>query len=165
MQQGREFVRLIPREGLRALLRKLHDEEVGGFDFASEDGFQALANHCAELLPLPPFEIWAQDFARNRIAHGGPESPPLAPTLAAEKTVTVAVAEFLSEGGEEWIASLEVRENDRGWTGTIRFHRDGSTQVCRTGPIIREEHPESVRMRFEGFDRTTLSALLRSALP
>jgi len=164
LQQGREFVRLIPREGLRALLRELH-EEVGGFDFASEDGFQALARHCADLLPLPPFEIWARDFARNRVAYGGPEAPPLAPALAAQQTVTVAVAEFRSEGGEEWIASLEVREIDRGWTGTVRFHRHGSHEVCRTGPIIREAHPESVRTRFEGFDRTTLSALLRSALP
>lgn len=163
-QQGRDFVRLIPREGVRALLRKLHDD-VGGFDFSAENGFEALAAHCAELLPLPPFDVWARDFASNRVAYGGPEAPPLAPAMASKQTVTVAVVDFRAERGDEWVASLEVRELDRGWTGTVRFHRPGSAAACRTGPIIRESHPESVRTRFEGFDRTTLSALLRSALP
>lgn len=164
IQQGRDFLALVPREGLRALLRELNDAERG-FDFGTTDGFEALARHCADLLPLPPFDVWARDFAHNRAAYGGPDAPPLAPTHAARDAVTVAVTEFLSDRGEEWVASLEVRALDRRWTGTVRFHRPASAATCRTGPILREDDPESVRARFAGFDRTTLSALLRSALP
>jgi hypothetical protein len=164
VQQGRDLVALLPREGLRALLREMHDAGAA-FDFGSADGFEALAHRCADLLPLPPFEVWARDFAQNRAAYGGPDAPPLAPSRATEEAVTVAVAEFLSDRGEEWIASLEVRQLDLRWTGTVRFHRSTSAATCRTGPILRESDPESVRARFAGFDRTTLSALLRSALP
>lgn len=164
VQQGRDLVALLPREGLRALLREMHEAGTA-FGFGSTDGFEALAHRCADLLPLPPFEVWARDFANNRVAYGGPEAPPLAPTRAAEDAVTVAVVEFLSDRGEEWVASLDVRQVDLRWTGTVRFHRPTSAATCRTGPILRESDPESVRARFAGFDRTTLSALLRSALP
>lgn len=164
LQQGREFLALIPREGLRALLREMH-AAAGGFDFESADGFEALARRCVDLLPLPPFEVWALDFARNRSAYGGPEAPSLGPALAAEDPVTVAVADFLDDRGTEWVASLEVRELDHRWIGTVRFHRPTSAATCRTGPILRETNPEDVHARFAGFGRTTLSALLRSALP
>ena len=164
VQQGRELVALLPREGLRALLREMHDAGTA-IDFASAGGFETLAHRCADLLPLPPFDVWARDFARNRAAYGGPESPPLAPTRASGEAVTVAVVDFLNDRGEEWVASLEVRRQDLLWTGTVRFHRPASAAACRTGPILREADPESVRARFDGFDRTTLSALLRSALP
>ena len=113
----------------------------------------------------PPFAEWALDFANNRAAYGGPDAPPLAPSRAAVGAVTVALVDFLSDRGEPWVAALEVRELDQLWTGTVRFHRPDSAATCRTGPILREEDPEGVRARFEAFDRTTLSALLRSALP
>jgi hypothetical protein len=79
--------------------------------------------------------------------------------------VIVAVAEFVSERSEEWIASLELRALGEVWSGAVVFHRPAAPATCRTGPILREEHPEEVRARFESFDRTTLCALLRSALP
>lgn len=164
MQQGRDLLALLPREGVREMLREMHADR-GGFDFERADGFEELARMCVDLLPLPPFDVWAQDFALNRAAYGGPDAPPLAPALGGDETATVAVREFRSERGEEWVASLELRDLDGRWTGTLRFHHPASAATCRTGPILRESRPEGVRERFDGFDRTTLSALLRSALP
>ncbi|MDT8368190.1 MAG: hypothetical protein RQ745_03210 [Longimicrobiales bacterium] len=163
-QQGRDLLALLPREGLRALLRT-REGRSEGFDGATQDDFEALARRCAELLPLPPFEVWARDFARNRAAYGGPEAPPLAPPAGSDAPVTVAVAEFTSEHGEEWVASLELSAVGPLWAGTVRFHDSLASVTCRTGPILRETHPEEVRARFTGFNRTTLNALLRSALP
>jgi len=164
LQQGRDLLAILPREGVRALLRGIHEQE-GAVEFESADGFERLARRCADLLPLPPFDAWALDFARNRAAYGGPDAPPLAPALDHASGATVAVRDFHSLRGESWVASLEVRDLDGRWTGTLRFHQPGSSASCRTGPILREERPEEVRERFDAFDRSTLCALLRSALP
>lgn len=164
LQQGRDLLALLPRDGVRDLLREMHADR-GSFDFCGADSFEELARRCVDLLPLPPFDVWAQDFALHRAAYGGPEAPPLAPALGGEEVATVAVREFRSERGEEWVASLELRDLDGRWVGALRFHRPEADITCRTGPILREARPENVRERFEGFDRTTLSALLRSALP
>lgn len=162
VQQGRDLLALLPREGMREVLRSLHVGEDEGFDFALDDGFEALAAKCAGLLPLPPFEVWARDFGAHRAAYGGAEAAPLANSSGP---VVVAVAEFTSESGDEWVASLELRALGEVWSGAVLFHRPSTPGTCRTGPILREPHPEDVRSRFEGFDRTTLRALLRSALP
>ncbi len=164
LQQGRDLLALLPRDGVRDLLRDMHADR-GGFDFQSADGFEELARRCVGLLPLPPFDIWAQDFALHRAAYGGPDAPPLAPALEGNEAATVAVRDFRSERSEDWVASLELRDLDGRWTGAVRFHRPEAAIICRTGPILREARPEDVRKRFEAFDRTTLSALLRSALP
>ena len=164
LQQGRDLLALLPREGVRHLLRQMHADR-GGFDFQTADGFEELARLCVDLLPLPPFDVWARDFSLHRAAYGGPEAPPLAPALGGDAAATVAVRDFRSERGEEWVASLELSDLDGRWAGAVRFHRPESDSTCRTGPILRETRPEDVRERFEGFDRTTLGALLRSALP
>jgi hypothetical protein len=163
LQQGRELLALLPREGIRSLLRRrLTDERSGtGSQFAMEE----LASACAELLPLPPFEIWLRDFHANRPAYleidvlgpAGPEGPEGAP-------VTVAVRSFLADG-EAWTAELIVRADPPGWCGSLHFRRGESQAGARTGDVFRADRAEGIRERFRSFDDHTLQAFLRSSLP
>jgi hypothetical protein len=123
-----------------------------------------LARRCADLLPLPPFHVWAEDFHRSRRAYGSQPGPPLAPLAADGGPVTVAVRDVRHKGGE-WVAQLALRPLGALWVGHVRFHPAGLPDFVQTGEILREESPEEVRRRFEGFDDRTLQALLRSVLP
>lgn len=163
IQQGRELLTLLPREGIRALLR----QRIASAPATSGSGLamEELAHVCAELLPLPPFAVWLQDFQEHRRAHlevdhlgpSGPEGPQGAP-------VTVAVRSFLADG-EGWTAELVVRPEGERWCGVLHFHRGEGAPVARTGDIFSEVRPEEVRARFRAFDDHTLRAFLRSSLP
>lgn len=164
LQQGRELLTLLPREGIRSLLR----QRLAGERPASESQFamEELASACADLLPLPPFEVWLRDFQTNRPAHlevdvlgsAGPEGPEGAP-------VTVAVRSFLADG-EAWTAELVVRADPPGsWCGSLHFRRGEGRALARTGEVFREAGAQRVRERFRAFDDHTLRAFLRSCLP
>ena len=166
--QGRELLNLVPREGVRSLLRLLHD--VDGMptssdgDSASGDALDRLAELCRRLLPLPPFEVWTEDFHRARSAYAGLPGPPLAPQAEDGRPVTVAVR-ALTHRSEPWVADLALRPLEGRWVGHVRFHRPGDPSFVQTGEILREDTPQDVRERFGDFDEGTLVALLRSALP
>jgi hypothetical protein len=163
IQQGRELLTLLPREGIRALLRhrlaSARPRESSGL------AMEELAAACADLLPLPPFERWLQDFRHNRTAYlesdtfgpAGPQSPEGAP-------VTVAVRSFLADG-EAWTAELVVHPDGPRWCGLLHFHRGEGEPMARTGEIFRESRSDVVRDRFRSFDDHTLRAFLRSSLP
>lgn len=165
LQQGRELLTLLPREGIRVLLRRrlLADRAGGDPGLAMEE----LATACADLLPLPPFAVWLRDFQEHRRAYletdvlgpAGPEAPEGAP-------VTVAVRSFLADG-EAWTAELVVRQGSDGrrWDGCLHFHRGEGDPVARTGDVFSEPRAEEVRERFRAFDDHTLRAFLRSSLP
>jgi hypothetical protein len=123
-----------------------------------------LAGHCATLLPLPPFERWAEDFYRARSAYDPIPGPPMAPAAPDGSPVTVEVRS-LAFGGGHWTAGLALRPEGGGWTGHIRFHAREEGPVYATGEVFREGSPLAVRQRFQGFDDHTLGAFLRSALP
>lgn len=164
-RQGRELLTLLPREGLRSIIRAVRDAGECDLDFSSSDGLQLLAERCERLLPLPPFEEWIRDFRRNQAAYGGPEAPPIAPEGVDRGPVTVDVREFLAIDGTSWVAALDLQGAEDRWTGSLRFHSPSEAVVCRTGAILREEDPRAVRDRFLGFDQATLQALLRSTRP
>jgi hypothetical protein len=160
-RQGRDLLVLLPREGVRALVRRLRDR-----DREAEVTLDRLAVLAVELLPLPPFRVWLEDFHRNRAAHfeiaesptgDGPNSPDGVP-------VTVEVRSF-AVGVDEWVASLCVHPVERGWHGSIHFHRPPDPQAVRTADVFREVDASAVRERFRAFDAHTLQAFLRSALP
>lgn len=160
--QGRELLNVIPREGIRSLIRSLRERghpapPVNG------DTLEWLATRCAELLPLPPFEVWARDFYAARHAYEGLPGPPLAPETGDGEPVTVEVR-GLRHDGREWMAALALRPLGRQWVGHIRFHPSGEARVFTTGDIFRETSPVAVRRRFRGFDDHTLGAFLRSCL-
>lgn len=162
--QGRELLNVIPREGVRSLLRHFRAREDGSGSAAAGDVLGWLAERCGDILPLPPFEVWALDFHGAREAYAAEPGPPLAPKAPDGEPVTVEVR-TLSHRGERWVAALALRPQHDLWVGHIRFHREEAAAVFTTGDIFREATPLDVRQRFSGFDDHTLNAFLRSALP
>jgi hypothetical protein len=162
-RQGRELLVLVPREGLRALLRA-HSRELGAAP-RSDPGLDALADFAASLVPLPPFDVWVEDFRDHRAAHLTQSDPPLAdgPGAPAGDSVTIDVLTF-SSGNEEWVAELQVRSVPEGWRGSIHFHRPGEAGAGCTGEVFREPHVTALRERFRGCDGGTFRAFLRSVL-
>lgn len=160
--QGRDLLTVIPREGIRSLIRHLRTR--GHPPPAPEgDTLRWLATRCADLLPLPPFEVWARDFHGSRDAYEGLPGPPLAPETGDGEPVTVEVR-TLKEGDREWMAALALRPLDGQWVGHIRFHPAGESRGFTTADIFREASPGAVRRRFRSFDTHTLGAFLRSCL-
>lgn len=162
--QGRELLNVIPREGVRSLLRHFRASEDLPADEGGEEILAGIASRCSRLLPLPPFEEWVKDFHESRSEYASFPGPPFAPQAPDGEPVTVEVR-TLVHGEQEWVASLALRPADDAWVGHVRFHPQGSDRVFRTGDIFREPSPIDVRERFQSFDDRTLNAFLRSALP
>lgn len=160
--QGRELLRVVPREGIRTLIRHFRRE---GHPAPPVDGDTLgwLATRCAALLPLPPFEVWAADFYRARSAYEEIPGPPLAPATGDGEPVTVDLQSLWHED-REWTAALALRPLDGQWVGHIRFHPLGGGRVFTTADIFREASPVAVRRRFRSFDSRTLGAFLNSSL-
>lgn len=164
--QGRELLNLMPREGVRSLLRVLRDVDGGPpeGESGSEETLDRLGELCRRLLPLPPFEVWIEDFNRARSAYADLPGPPLAPQALDGSPVTVDVRS-VTHRGDPWVADLALRPLEARWVGHVRFHRPGDPSFVQTGEILREDSPLEVRTRFRDFDDGTLVALLRSVLP
>lgn len=162
--QGRELLNVIPREGVRSLLRHFRADAPGDAPREGEDLLEWLALRCGDLLPLPPFELWVRDFHQARGAYATEPGPPLAPEAPGGEHVTVEVRSHRYQG-KEWVAALAVRPQHDLWVGHIRFHPQQESAVFTTGDIFREASPVEVRQRFHTFDEHTLNAFLRSALP
>lgn len=161
LRQGRDLLTLLPREGVRSLVRLARSE-----DTRAEPSFEDLARLAADLLPLPPFGAWLEDFHRHRAEHLAIAEPPVSagPVTPAGESVTLEVRGFRT-GNEEWVASLVVHEVPEGWRGAVHFHRPPETRSVRTADIFREADVTAVRDRFRAFDEATLGAFLRSSLP
>ena len=162
-RQGRDLLALIPREGVRELLKAYRRD-------AERDGapeLDALAVFVADRLPLPPFGVWLEDFHRHRADHLALTDPPLSdgPASVDGAPVTTDVRTFQAPDGDEWVASLTVRAAGPGWHGAIHFHRPPDIRAFPTTDVFRESDVTAVRDRFSSLDRATLQAFLRSVLP
>jgi hypothetical protein len=168
--QGRELLNIIPREGVRSLLRHFRlNGGVSPFVNKVEDPEDRgtlywLAERAMEILPLPPFEVWVQDFHLSRFEYATVPGPPMAPEAPDGEPVTVELRN-IQRDAEEWVAALAVRPRAQDWVGHIRFHSPGVSQVFTTGEIFQESNPTDVRQRFRDFDDRTLGAFLSSTLP
>lgn len=162
--QGRELLNIIPREGVRSLLRHFGGEHRVASLSGDEDLLEWLARRCRDLLPLPPFEEWVSDFRSGRSAYVAVPGPPMAPRTADGAPVTVDLRSVRYHG-EEWVAALALRPQDDQWVGHIRFHLHDAVSAYTTAEVFREPSPVEVRERFHSFDDRTLGAFLRSALP
>lgn len=165
LRQGRELLAILPREGVRELVRRYRSEvprEAG----AGEPRLDDLARFAATLLPLPPFGVWLDDFTAHRAAHLAETEPPLrdGPDAPDGESVTVDVRSFAATG-EEWIGELQVRSVASGWRGSLHFHRPGASKAACTGEVFRERDLTTLRERFRSLDLPTLQAFLRSSLP
>jgi hypothetical protein len=160
-RQIRGLVSMLPREAIRPLYRAAL--EARGTAASPGDPLEALVDHCSGLLPLPTFEVWADDLARFPTAHlrdlddsfDGPT--PAKPAAIAVRDLRIA--------GESWRAKLRVFRAEGAWRGFIAFEGVSVGDDCRTAVIFREATPEDLRERFVAFDGHALGAFLRSCLP
>lgn len=161
LRQGRDLLALIPREGVRRIVKAFRDQ--GGHP---EPELDTLAAFMAARMPLPTFGVWIDDFHRHRAEHLALAEPPMSdgPQTAEGAPVTVEVRTFLV-GDAEWVASLAVQAVGPRWRGAIHFHRPPDSRSFPTADVFREEQVTAVRRRFADLDQATLRAFLRSVLP
>lgn len=159
VRQARGFIQLIPREGVRPLLRQALATATDAEQVA-DDPMGTLLRHCLDRLPLPPFEVWLADRRAHPSAHVGDiEASASAPTAATPLTVE---ARGFTVGREGVSARLRVFRDAEAWRGFIAFEGD-RRGVHATSVIFREPSLEDVRERFRSFDFEALSAFYRSA--
>ena len=158
---------LLPREGVRALYRSARAAAEGPVG----DPLALLVAHCRAVLPLPPFEVWLEDYLRDRTPYLEEGDAMGAPRREAPVTVELRRVEHR---GRAWVAGLSLFHEPAGWRGFIAFHPEDADAPeaahpgrahARTGDIFREDSSEAVRQRFRSFTPDTLQAFLRSALP
>jgi hypothetical protein len=152
---------MLPTEAVRPLYRRAV-EEAGGVGKAG-DPLALLVSYCERLLPLPPFEVWAEDRARHPVSHlHDIDESADAPTASDPATMEGRLFEY---GGGRWIAHLRCFRDAGTWRGFIAFEERDSGSVHRTALVFSEPGPAEVRERFLSFESATLEAFLRSALP
>jgi hypothetical protein len=167
-EQAAALPALLPREGVRKLYRGARDAQSGEV----VDPLALLVARCRELLPLPPFEIWAADYLRDPLPYlAGVETGTAGPVRSTPVTVE---RRRLEHAGHAWDAALAVFRAPPEWRGFITFHDEGDAEgaaareprpVHRTADIFVEARAEDVRDRFRSFSPDTLQAFLRSTLP
>ena len=167
-EQAAALPALLPREGLRALYRDARARAPLGTGPVS-DPLALLVAHCRTLLPLPPFDVWVEDYLRDRRPYVEEmEQGTSGPGRAAPVTVDLRRVEHL---GRTWVAGLSLFRDPPEWKGFISFHAeqaerpDAVGSSHRTGDVFREARAEDVRDRFRSFSADTLTAFLRSSLP
>ena len=100
-QQAAALPAMLPRDGVRALYRSARGQVMGEV----VDPLGLLVEKCRRVLPLPPFELWAQDYLRNRRHHIEEMELSVGPRKGAPATID---ARLLQHGGQSWVAELAV---------------------------------------------------------
>lgn len=160
-RQASRLVRILPREAVRPLYRKAREALAAGVP--ADDPLALLVAYCERLLPLPTFEVWREDLARNPDAHlGDLDESPEGPTADAPSTMATR---RLTCVGQTWTARLRAFRDDAFWRGYITFEEVGRGRVHRTGTVFCEDEPGELRRRFISFETPALEAFLRSSLP
>lgn len=161
--QGMALASLVPREAIRPLYRAALESRSQVEAEADVDPLEVLGAFCRKLLPLPPFEVWREDFLRHRNAHL--EDGEAWGDVRDRPDPVAVELRTLDAAGERWYATLNVRKDEAGWRGHIAFHTAGSSRAFRTAEVFRETDGSAVRRRFRELDPGTLAAFLRSVLP
>ena len=166
-RQVGDLLKLMPRAAVRDLYGDARDwaERRGLHD--TRDPMATLVRFAGQLLPLPPFEVWAADRERNPLGHlDGGDAEALAESMT--EPVDAARRRF-DYRGRSWIACLGLFRDGRVWRGFISFEAgaadEGGALKCRTANVLLESTAGLVRDRFLELNRGVLSAFLRSALP
>lgn len=163
-RQAQGLLDLVPREGIRSLYGRAREWARSRGSHDPKDPMATLIQYCAEILPLPPFRVWAEDVARNAAGHLSQLLRDPEGSGDAADSLPVETRSFLV-AGDRWYAVLGVYRVRDGWGGSIRFHRGPDTPVHRTAGIFRGGDPAEVASRFRGFDDASLRAFLRSVRP
>ena len=165
-RQATRLVQMLPREAVRPLYRRAHEEAVRSGAARAQDEPDPLAlllRWCERLLPLPPFDVWLEDLRRHPDGHFADlEESTDDPTADAPSTMEVRALEVR---GQPWIARLRSFREAGLWRGYIAFEEEGSGRVHRTAAVFCEADAGELRARFLSFEHAALEAFLRSALP
>lgn len=163
-REARGLLDVLPREGVRSLYGRAREwaREAGVHD--QKDPMATLIRYCAEILPLPPFSVWAKDVMQNARTHLSRLRADPGGTGDAAGSLPMEARSFLV-AGDRWYAVLGVYRARDAWGGSIRFHRGPDTPVHRTAGIFRGRDPVDVASRFRSFDDASLRAFLRSVRP
>jgi hypothetical protein len=160
------MLQMVPRDAIRPLYRRARLEAVGaggGPAPEADDPLALLVGYCGRLLPLPPFDVWREDFARNPDAHFADLEDSLdGPTPEAPSTMEVR---DLDIGGRPWTAHLRAFQEGGFWRAFISFEEGGTGRLHRTASVFYERDAAELRDRFLSFEPEALRAFLRSALP
>jgi len=160
------LLQMLPRAAIRPLYRRAR--AIAAREGALEgplgdDPLALLVEYCESLLPLPPYDLWRQDLARNPDAHFADLEESLdGPTVDAPTTMEARSVEYT---GRMWIAHLRAFREDDFWRAYISFEETSSGRVHRTASVFYERDAKELRDRFLSFESGALQAFLRSALP
>ncbi len=155
---------MIPREGVRPLYRAAREWALEGGSHERQDPMATMLAYCEELLPLPPYDVWAVDYNSHRLAYMEELArPPLTPVES--EPVMVLIRGIQPPNQPTWYATLFVVHDGTDWRGHIRFHSDGIETSHRTAEIFIEDDLGAIKERFAAFTDATMIAFLRSTLP
>lgn len=161
-RQGRRLVALLPRQAVRPLYRAARSDPRLATEPADPLGL--LAAYCGLVLPLPPYEVWVEDFRANPDAYlADLVDAADAPTPSAP--VTLESRRLSEPGRAPWVVRLRGFRDGDAWRGFLAFEDEQAGLVHRTALIFREGDPRDLRSRFLGFESATLEAFLRSCRP
>jgi hypothetical protein len=160
--EASSLLSLIPREAVRTLYGRARDWALEAGLHEQKDPMATLHAFCRRLLPLPPFDVWLEDYEGHRLLYmqelaGIPHAPPDPVPVAVE-------LRNVPHEGEEWFATLNVVHDGEVWRGHIAFHTDTRATLHCTADIFCEESLAELRQRFRTFTPASLSAFLRSTL-
>jgi hypothetical protein len=160
------LLQMLPRDAIRPLYRRARAEAAREGTLEGplgDDPLALLVEYCESLLPLPPYDVWRLDLARNPDAHFADLEESLdGPTADAPSTME---ARSVGYAGRMWIAHLRAFREDGFWRAYISFEEAASGRVHRTAPVFYERDAKELRDRFLSFESGALQAFLRSALP
>lgn len=159
--QAGAFLSVIPREGVRPLYARAREWGIDGDQYDAKDPLKTLLRYVVEVLPLPPFDVWARDFERHPLLYlraleaGGSPSTGWSEPAPVERRP-------LRSGDRDWVASLNIYQDDCVWRGFISFETDGLATSFRTTDVFCENEAEDVETRYQELTESTLQAFLRS---
>ncbi len=157
-RQARRLVDLLPRDAVRPLYRA-----AAAAHGSDADPLERLVAFCVDILPLPPFEVWARDLALNPEAHlRDLDDTTEVPNLRDPATLCVRE---LRRGPERWEVRLRGFAEAGAWRAYLAFHGPSLNDAFHTASIFRETTAGALRDRFQGFDDHVLEGFLRSCLP
>lgn len=162
-RQAIHLLHLMPRSAVRPLYRRALAALPPDESPFEGDPLALLADHCGELLPLPPLEVWRDDLLRHPEGHlRDLEESVHGPTAEAPATLE---ARSLRSVGRRWRVLLRTFREGDAWRGFMVFEDQDGGASHRTAPVFREGDPLELRERFRSFDLPALEAFLRSARP
>lgn len=153
---------VLPRDAVRSLYGQAREWAAQRGEHESKDPMASLRRYCSEILPLPPFQVWAADFRRNRGAYLDDDlEPPGGNTRGEPVTIEDRSVPYRNS---TWDVELRVFDDGDVWRGYMLF-RDGAGTRFSTADIFCEDSARTIRERFLAFEPDTLRAFLRSSLP